>query len=140
MFHKEGQMSTVQVRYIVADVDAAIRFYTEQLGFEVRMHPAPAFAMLVRGDLRLLLSAPNSAPGGGQVTAASQPTPGGWNRFGIQVDDLSGTVDRLRAAGTHFRNEIVTGIGVKQVLVEDPSGNPVELFEPLRDEARMDGS
>lgn len=131
-------MATVQVRYIVRDVDAAIRFYTEQLGFHLDMHPAPPFAMLSRGDLRLLLSAPNASPGGGQTMPdGTAPQPGGWNRFGIQVDDLASTVFRLRDAGARFRNEIVTGVGVKQIIVEDPSGNPVELFEPMLADARM---
>ena len=132
-------MATVQVRYIVGDVAAAIEFYTERLGFELKMHPAPAFAMLSRGDLRLLLSAPNPAGGGGQAMPnGSQPAPGGWNRFSIQVSDLATTVERLRNAGAHFRNEMVTGVGAKQILLEDPSGNPVELFEPIVEEARLD--
>ncbi|HEY2356727.1 MAG TPA: VOC family protein [Phenylobacterium sp.] len=134
-------MATVQVRYIVHDVDAAIAFYTAQLGFELVMHPAPAFAMLVRGDLRLVLSAPNPAGGGGQAMPdGTEPQPGGWNRFAIEVAELAATVAELRAAGAHFRNEIVTGVGGKQILVEDPSGNPVELFEPTRDEARLQRS
>lgn len=133
-------MATVQVRYIVHDVDAAITFYTEQLGFDLVMHPAPPFAMLTRGDLRLVLSAPNPSGGGGQAMPdGTVPEPGGWNRFTVEVDDLAGTVDRLRAAGARFRNDIVTGVGGKQILVEDPSGNPIELFEPLIDEARLDG-
>ena len=131
-------MATVQVRYIVRDVDAAIRFYTEQLGFHLDMHPAPPFAMLSRGDLRLLLSAPTASPGGGQAMPdGTAPQPGGWNRFGIQVDDLVTTVERLRGAGAHFRNDIVVGVGVKQIIVEDPSGNPIELFEPMLADARM---
>jgi catechol 2,3-dioxygenase-like lactoylglutathione lyase family enzyme len=121
----------VGVRYIVEDVDAAIAFYTERLGFEVVMHPAPAFAMLARGDLRLMLSAPGGGPGGGAAMADGRlPEPGGWNRFQIQVDDLDAQVEALRAAGTGFRNEIVEGVGGRQILVEDPSGNCVELFEP----------
>lgn len=132
-------MSTVQVRYIVHDVDKAIPFYTEQLGFKLDMHPAPPFAMLSRGDLRLVLSAPNPMGGGGQsMPDGTKPLPGGWNRFAIEVDDLEGTVARLRRAGAHFRNEIVTGVGGKQILVEDPSGNPIELFQPMRQEARLD--
>ena len=130
-------MTTVQVRYIVRDVDAAIAFYTSHLGFQLVMHPAAAFAMLSRGDLRLVLSAPNPAGGGGQsMPDGTKPEPGGWNRFAIQVDDLAATVATLRAAGAHFRNEIVTGVGGKQILVEDPSGNPIELFEPLIAEAQ----
>jgi catechol 2,3-dioxygenase-like lactoylglutathione lyase family enzyme len=132
-------MATVSVRYIVNDVDAAIDFYTKQLGFTLQMHPAPAFAMLSRGPLRLVLSAPNPAPGGGQpMPDGTTPTPGGWNRFAIEVEDLEARVASLRLSGAHFRNEIVRGVGGKQVLLEDPSGNPVELFEPLIPEARLD--
>jgi catechol 2,3-dioxygenase-like lactoylglutathione lyase family enzyme len=131
-------MATVQVRYIVRDVDAAIAFYCRLLGFREVMHPAPAFAMLSRGDLRLVLSAPNPAGGGGQPMADGTPQePGGWNRFAIEVDDLGATVDALRAAGARFRNDIVTGVGGRQILVEDPSGNPVELFQPTIPEARL---
>jgi catechol 2,3-dioxygenase-like lactoylglutathione lyase family enzyme len=131
-------MATVSVRYIVNDVDEAIAFYCEQLGFTEVMHPAPAFAMLSRGDLRLVLSAPSGGPGGGQAMPdGTLPAPGGWNRFAIEVSDLDGLVAALRERGTRFRNDIVTGIGGRQILVEDPSGNPVELFEPTRDEARL---
>ena len=131
-------MASVQVRYIVHDVDAALAFYTTHLGFTLVMHPAPPFAMLSRGDLRLVLSAPNPSGGGGQsMPDGTKPAPGGWNRFAIQVDDIEATVTTLRNAGVRFRNDIVTGIGGKQILVEDPSGNPVELFQPLRDEARL---
>jgi catechol 2,3-dioxygenase-like lactoylglutathione lyase family enzyme len=131
-------MATVQVRYIVNDVDAAIAFYCTLLGFREDMHPAPAFAMLSRGDLRLLLSAPNPRGGGGRsMPDGTAPAPGGWNRFTLEVDDLAGTVETLRKAGARFRNDIVTGVGGKQVLLEDPSGNPVELFEPMREEARL---
>ncbi|MGN6515791.1 MAG: VOC family protein [Rhizomicrobium sp.] len=131
-------MATVQVRYIVHDVDAAIAFYTAHLGFTLVMHPAPPFAMLSRGDLRLVLSAPNPSGGGGQsMPDGTKPQPGGWNRFAIQVDDIEAKVADLRKAGVRFRNDIVTGVGGKQILVEDPSGNPVELFQPLREEARL---
>ena len=131
-------MATVQVRYIVNDVDAAIAFYCQHLGFKEVMHPAPAFAMLTRADLRLVLSAPNPAGGGGQpMPDGRQQQPGGWNRFAIEVSDLAATVDTLRKAGVRFRNDIVTGVGGKQILVEDPSGNPVELFEPIVPEARL---
>src|SRR5690242_4444572 len=134
-------MATVSVRYIVDDVDAAIAFYTRHLGFAEVMHPAPAFAMLSRGDLRLVLSAPGGGPGGGQAMPdGTLPAPGGWNRFQLEVGDLESLVGQLRAAGARFRNEIVTGVGGKQILVEDPSGNPVELFEPTRDEARLSSS
>ncbi len=132
-------MAMVQVRYIVRDVDAAITFYVEQLGFELQMHPAPPFAMLSRGALRLVLSAPNPSGGGGQpMPDGTQQQPGGWNRFAIEVNDLGAVVERLRKAGAHFRNDIVTGTGGKQILVEDPSGNPIELFEPILPEARLD--
>jgi len=131
-------MATVQVRYIVHDVDAAIAFYTQQLAFTLQMHPAPSFAMLARGDLRLTLSAPNPQGGGGQPMPDSTPqAPGGWNRFAIEVDNLAASVEALRTAGAHFRNNIVTGVGGKQIIVEDPSGNPIELFEPIMPEARL---
>jgi catechol 2,3-dioxygenase-like lactoylglutathione lyase family enzyme len=132
-------MATVSVRYIVTDVDAAIAFYCEKLGFTEIMHPAPAFAMLSRGDLRLALSAPGGGPGGGQAMPdGTLPQPGGWNRFSIEVTDLEAAVAELRASGARFRNEIVTGVGGRQILVEDPSGNPVELFEPTAPQARLD--
>jgi len=132
-------MATVSVRYIVTDVDAAIAFYCENLGFTEVMHPAPAFAMLSRGDLRLALSAPGGGPGGGQAMPdGTLPQPGGWNRFSIEVTDLEAAVAELRSSGARFRNEIVTGVGGKQILVEDPSGNPVELFEPTTPQARLD--
>ena len=128
---RETMPSVVSVRYIVDDVDAAIAFYTEQLGFEVVMHPAPPFAMLDRGELRLLLSAPSGQAGGGQAMPDGRvPEPGGWNRFEIVVDDIEGEVRRLTDAGVTFRNEIVDGVGGKQVLIEDPAGNPIELFQP----------
>ena len=133
-------MAAVQVRYIVNDVDAAIAFYCGQLGFTEVMHPAPAFAMLTRGDLRLVLSAPNPAGGGGQpMPDGRQQMPGGWNRFAIQVDDLEAKVTELRKSGAHFRNDVVTGVGGKQILLEDPSGNPIELFQPLLEQARIGG-
>lgn len=128
----------IQIRYIVTDVDAAIAFYCEHLGFHLDMHPAPAFAMLSRGELRLVLSAPNPAGGGGQpMPDGTNQEPGGWNRFSIEVTDLAGLVESLRKAGAHFRNEIVTGVGGKQIILEDPSGNPIELFEPTIPEARL---
>jgi catechol 2,3-dioxygenase-like lactoylglutathione lyase family enzyme len=134
-------MSKVSVRYIVDDVDRAIDFYCQQLGFDEEMHPAPTFAMLSRGDLRLVLSAPSGAGGGGQAMPdGTMPAPGGWNRFQIEVDGLDGLVERLRAAGAHFRNDIVTGVGGRQILVDDPAGNPVELFQPTIPEARLGGS
>jgi catechol 2,3-dioxygenase-like lactoylglutathione lyase family enzyme len=134
-------MATVSVRYIVDDVDAAIGFYRDLLGFTEVMHPAPTFAMLTHGDLRLVLSAPSTEAGGGQAMPdGTRPTPGGWNRFTLEVEDLDATVEALRHSGARFRNEVVTGVGGNQILVEDPSGNPVELFEPTRDEARLGSS
>ena len=134
-------MSTVSVRYIVDDVDAAIAFYRDHLGFREQMHPDPAFAMLTRGDLRLVLVAPVPAghPGGGSrpMPDGTPQRPGGWNRFMIEVPDVAAAAEKLRAAGVRFRNEIVAGVGGKQVMIEDPSGNPVELFEPTRPEARL---
>jgi catechol 2,3-dioxygenase-like lactoylglutathione lyase family enzyme len=131
-------MPTVSVRYIVNDVDAAVAFYRDQLGFHLDMRPAPPFAMLSRGDLRLVLSQPNAQGGGGQAMPDGRiPEPGGWNRFMIEVEDLPAVIERLRAAGVHLRNELVVGVGGNQILVEDPSGNPVELFEPKRPEAAL---
>lgn len=134
-------MATVSVRYIVHDVDAAIAFYVERFGFTEVTHPAPAFAMLTHGDLRLVLSAPGGGPGGGQALPdGTLPEPGGWNRFAIEVPGLDATVDALRRAGVGFRGDIVTGVGGRQILVEDPSGNPVELFQPTRPEAVLSPS
>jgi catechol 2,3-dioxygenase-like lactoylglutathione lyase family enzyme len=131
-------MASVSVRYIVHDVDAAIAFYRENLGFTEVMHPAPAFAMLSRGELRLVLSAPGGGPGGGQqMPDGTLPEPGGWNRFAIEVTDLDSMVQRLRGDGVRFRSEIITGVGGRQIIADDPSGNPVELFEPTRPEARL---
>ena len=132
------RMATVSVRYIVDDVDAAIDFYCGKLGFDEVMHPAPTFAMLSHGDLRLVLTAPGGGPGGGQAMPdGTLPQPGGWNRFQLQVDNLEATVAQLREAGARFRNDVVAGVGGKQILVEDPAGNPVELFEPTIAEARL---
>lgn len=124
-------MTDVSVRYIVEDVPAAVDFYTTHLDFTVRAAPAPGFAILVRGGLRLLLN----SPGGGGGAAAPMPDgrvpePGGWNRIQLETTDLAGLVDRLKAAGVRFRNEIVIGRGGSQILLEDPAGNPVELFQP----------
>src|SRR3954454_14462543 len=131
-------MATVSVRYIVDDVDAAISFYCRHLGFHEDMHPAPTFAMLSRGDLRLVLSAPGGGPGGGQAMPdGTTPRPGGWNRFQLEVDDLEASVALLRERGARFRNDIVAGVGGKQVLVEDPAGNPIELFQPTVAEAKL---
>jgi catechol 2,3-dioxygenase-like lactoylglutathione lyase family enzyme len=133
-------MATVSVRYIVDDVDAAIAFYTRHLGFREVLHPAPTFAMLARDDLRLALSSPGPVGGGGLAMPDGRvPEPGGWNRFMLEVENLGGLVDRLRAAGVRFRNDIVVGIGGDQILVEDPAGNPVELFQPKLPEARLGG-
>ncbi len=134
-------MATVSVRYIVDDVDAASAFYCEHLGFQELMRPAPTFAMLVRGDLRLVFSAPNGAGGGGQAMPdGTKPAPGGWNRIQLEVDDLSAVVESLRAVGAHFRNDIVVGAGGKQILLDDPSGNPIELFEPTRAQASLESN
>jgi catechol 2,3-dioxygenase-like lactoylglutathione lyase family enzyme len=131
-------MATVSVRYIVNDIDAAIGFYTTHLGFSVQMHPNDMFAMLTRGDLRLVLSVPGGGPGGGQAMPDGEmPRPGGWNRFSVEIPDLTTTVTRLRRDGVQFRNNLVTGVGGKQIIAEDPSGNPVELFEPAMPEARL---
>ena len=131
-------MASVQVRYIVNDVDAAVAFYTGHLGFKLEMRPAPPFAMLSRGELRLVLSAPNPMGGGGQsMPDGTKPAPGGWNRFAIEVPDLDAMVASLRRHGAHFRNDIVTGVGGKQILLDDPSGNPIELFQPTAPEARL---
>jgi catechol 2,3-dioxygenase-like lactoylglutathione lyase family enzyme len=126
-------MATVSVRYIVEDVEEAIAYYTRHLGFGVELNPAPGFAVLSRGDLRLLLNAPG-AGGAGQATPdGRRPEPGGWNRIQLEVRDLAGEVERMRKSGARFRNEIVSGRGGKQILLEDPSGNPIELFEPPED-------
>ena len=125
-------MATVSVRYIVHDVDATIAFYTERLGFGVEFKPAPGFAVLSRGDLRLLLNEPGAGGAGQPMPDGRKPEPGGWNRIQLEVDDLANEVEALRDARAHFRNEIVGGRGGKQILLEDPSGNPIELFESPR--------
>lgn len=128
-----GTEKPASVRYIVNDVDAAIGFYTEMLDFQVVMHPAPEFAILDRGDLRLLLSKPSSRGGGGQTMPdGTMQVPGGWNRFQVEVEEIESAVERLRRAGCTFRNEIVTGVGGRQILLLDPSGNLIELFEYFR--------
>lgn len=124
-------MASVRVRYIVDDVDAAIAFYTELLGFAVSAHPAPGFAILARGDLQLLVTAAAGPGGAAQpMPDGRRPEPGGWNRIVVEVDDLAREVGKLRDTGARFRNEIVTGLGGKQILLDDPAGNPIELFEP----------
>ena len=126
-------MATVSVRYIVDDVDAAIAFYTQRLGFVVDLHPAPGFASLSRSDLRLLLNTPTGPGGAAQpMPDGRKPEPGGWNRIQLEVSDLAKEVETLRNAGAHFRNDIVTGQGGKQILLDDPAGNPIELFELQR--------
>jgi catechol 2,3-dioxygenase-like lactoylglutathione lyase family enzyme len=142
-------MSTVGVRYILAprsawsvapvdDVDAALAFYTERLGFEEVTHPAPAFALVSRGDLRLALSAPGGRGGGGQTLADGRvPTPGGWNRIQLEVENVRALAEELRSAGATLRSDVVTGVGGDQVIVDDPSGNPIELFQPTADDARL---
>lgn len=119
----------VSVRYMVDDVEAAIAFYTEHLGFEVRMSAAPAFADVARGNLRLLLSGPQSSAGRPMPDGA-KPGPGGWNRIHFIVADIAAEVARLRDAGVTFRNDILSGPGGQQILLEDPAGNVVELFQP----------
>jgi catechol 2,3-dioxygenase-like lactoylglutathione lyase family enzyme len=119
----------VSVRYMVDDVSAAVTFYTESLGFTVHAAMPPAFADVRRGNLRLLLSGPTSSAGR-PMPDGRTPEPGGWNRIHLIVSDISGEVARLRAAGVPFRNDVVTGPGGQQILLDDPSGNPVELFQP----------
>ncbi|TMV44807.1 VOC family protein [Paenibacillus mesophilus] len=125
-------MAGIKVRYIVDDVDATIAFYTRHLDFTVKAQPAPGFAVLQRGDLNLLMNAKNGLGGAAQAMPDGQPEPGGWNRIQIEVDDLAGLVETLRKAGLRFRNDIVAGFGGKQILLDDPAGNPIELFEPPR--------
>jgi len=126
-------MAVVSVRYIVDDLDASIAFYTRHLGFAVEMRPAPTFAMLSRGDLRLLLSVPSGAGGGGQsMPDGRKPQPGGCNLFQLEVSDLGVVFETLRQAGVRLRSDIIIGLGGKQALLDDPSGNPIELFEPAR--------
>jgi catechol 2,3-dioxygenase-like lactoylglutathione lyase family enzyme len=134
-------MSTVSIRYIVDDVDEAQTFYVRHLGFRLDMHPNRVFAMLSRGDLRLVLVSPVGPdhPGGGSrpMPDGSVQTPGGWNRFMLQVPDVDAAAEVLRRDGVTFRSDVISGVGTKQVMIEDPSGNPIELFEPLRPEARL---
>ena len=126
-------MTEISVRYIVDDVDAAVDFYTSQLQFEVSMRPGPGFAMLRRGELRLLLNSPGGGGGAGQtLTDGSRPEPGGWNRFQLQVDDLDDAMATLRKADVDFRGDVITGRGGRQALVVDPAGNLVELFEAYK--------
>jgi catechol 2,3-dioxygenase-like lactoylglutathione lyase family enzyme len=126
-------MATFGVRYIVDDVGEAIAFYTRHLGFGVEFNPAPGFAILSRGDMRLLLNAPGAGGAGQAMPDGRKPEPGGWNRIQLEVHDLASEVESMRDSGAHFRSDIVSGRGGKQILLEDPSGNPIELFEPSRD-------
>jgi catechol 2,3-dioxygenase-like lactoylglutathione lyase family enzyme len=123
-------MPKFSVRYIVLDVPAAIAFYTERLDFDLVANPAPGFAIVSSGDLQLFLNQPGAGGAGQAMVDGRTPEPGGWNRIRIEVEDLEETVARLQEAGCTFRNEIVTGIGGKQILLEDPSGNAIELFQP----------
>jgi len=122
--------SKVTIRYIVQDVDAAVKFYTELLGFVLDMRPAPGFAALSRGNLRLLMNRPGSGGTGQSMPDGTVPQPGGWNRFQIEVEDLKATISSLKAKGAQFRNELVKGYGGDQILLLDPSGNVIELFQP----------
>jgi catechol 2,3-dioxygenase-like lactoylglutathione lyase family enzyme len=122
-------VSTVNVRYLVDDVDAAIAFYTEHLGFSLLSNASPAFAEVARDDLRLLLSGPTSSAGR-PMPDGRQPGPGGWNRIEFVVDDIAAEVERLRGAGARFRSDVVRGPGGTQIVFDDPSGNPIELFQP----------
>jgi uncharacterized glyoxalase superfamily protein PhnB len=128
-------MGPASIRYIVEDVDAAIDFYTSYLGFDLEMHPAPGFAALGHGGLRLLLNAPGSGGAGQQLPDGDHPAPGGWNRIQIPVKDLQATYASLSQRGAHFRSQPIEGTGGLQVLLDDPSGNPVELFEPKQQRA-----
>lgn len=124
-------MDTVNVRYMVDDVESAVAFYTSHLGFTLISKTPPAFADVALGSLRLLLSGPTSSAGR-PMPDGRRPAPGGWNRIHLIVEDLTAEVDRLHGAGVHFRNDIITGPGGSQILLDDPSGNPIELFQPRR--------
>lgn len=126
-------MDTVNVRYFVNDVDEALPFYRDALGLTVEMHPAPGFAALSFGALRLFLNVPGAGGAGQSMPDGRTPEPGGWNRFQYVIEDLDATMAQLQSLGCVFRSEIVQGNGGRQVVVEDPSGNPVELFEPKRE-------
>ena len=123
---------SANVRYIVADVDEAVAFYRDLLGFHVEMHPGPGFAMVSNGDLKLMLNKPGAGGAGQAMPDGRGPAPGGWNRIQLEVEDLEAVVENLTRAGARFRNRIVVGNGGKQILLDDPSGNPIELFEPAR--------
>ncbi|MDG5483324.1 VOC family protein [Mycolicibacterium gadium] len=123
-------MTKISVRYIVDDVDAAVDFYTSVFQFEVAMRPAPGFAMLTRGELRLLLNSPGAGGAGQALADGSRPEPGGWNRFQLQVDDLDEAVAGMRKVGADLRIDVIDGRGGRQALVPDPAGNLVEVFQP----------
>ena len=128
-------------RYIVDDVNAAIEFYTRHLGFKVEMHPAPSFAEISRGDMHIYLTQPSQGGGGGAaMPSGERQKPGGWNRIHLIVDELDGTIAKLKSAGCRFRNDMIQGVGGKQILLEDPSGNLIELFQPNTAEYRAPGS
>jgi len=128
------------VRYIVNDVDVAIDFYTKHLGFKLEMHPAPPFAEISRGEMHLYLTQPFNIGGGAPMPSGEQQTPGGWNRIHLIVEDLDAMIPTLKADGCHFRNDVSQGVGGKQILLEDPSGNLVELFQPNTADYRAPGS
>jgi catechol 2,3-dioxygenase-like lactoylglutathione lyase family enzyme len=130
-FDKPAALGVARIRYMVTDIQASSAFYTGKLGFKLVVQSGPFFALLTRGDVQLLLS-PVKGPGGASqpMPNGDRPAPGGWNRIVLYVSDLQGDVDRLRKQGVHFRNDIVNGLGGKEILLEDPSGNPVELFQP----------
>ena len=128
------------VRYIVDDVDAAIAFYTEHLGFKLEMHPAPMFAEISRGDLHIYLTKPSQRGGGSPMPSGEQQIPGGWNRIHLVVDNLDSAIARLKAGGCSFHSDVIQGVGGKQILLRDPSGNLVELFEPNPGAYRAPGS
>lgn len=128
-------MTRIAIRYLVDDVDRAVEFYSQALGFDVAMHPGPGFAALDRDGTRLLLNVVGGDGGASQAMPdGSVPAPGGWNRFQLGVEDLDASIEALRARGVTFRGDLVEGMGGRQVLIEDPSGNPVELFEPWPDQ------
>jgi catechol 2,3-dioxygenase-like lactoylglutathione lyase family enzyme len=132
-------MPTISVRYIVNDVDDAIRFYVDHLGFREVMHPAPTFAMLTRDELRLVLSKPGGGPGGGAAMPdGTVPTPGGWNRFTLEVDNIDAQLATLTRSGVHARSAVIDGVGGRQVIIDDPSGNPIELFQPTIADAKLE--
>ena len=125
-------MDSVSVRYIVHDVESAVAFYTRHLGFDLDRHPAPGFAIVTRGNLRLLLNQAGAGGAGQSMPDGRRPEPGGWNRVVLRVSDLPNFIVALKSAGLRFRNQMETGPGGRQVQIEDPDGNPIELFEPAR--------